>query len=198
MPLGTWPPVEPPVKKSRLRNLMDSVKISLKERIFNFFSGENLEVMLLIAGMVFAYNVRLLFTDQPDQMVAFLTGITLFGTPTLLLYFYYKKLRNIFARTIVLALILLTLKEFIGGILYLVDVRIELFNNFAYGASFISQVAFLGAVLVISFLRASRIDGMVYTYFCHITGSWGSIHPSNDTEGNKNPDKSDDQNKRTS
>ena len=198
MPVGTWPPVEPPVNKSSLSRWMNTVRVSFTEKMLNFFKGENLEVMLIVLGMIFAYNVRLVFTTQPDQMVAFLTGITLFGTPTLLLYFYYKKLRNIFARTIVLALILLTLKEFIGGILYLVDVKIELFNNFAYGASFISQVAFLGAVLVISFLRASRIDGMVYTYFCHITSNWGNIHPLDDTKGDSNSGKSDDQNKRTS
>lgn len=189
-PLGTWPPPDGPGKVSRVINYTKGKVTLFWKTVKTFFKGENLEVVLLILGVALAYNWRLLFTDIPDQRVAFIMGVTIFGTPTLLLYFYYKKLQNIFSRTIVIALILLTLKEFLGGFLYLLDIKMELFNNFTYGTSFYSQVGFMVAVIGISYLRASKIDGMVISYFCRFDGDRGCIHRFYDKKRNSSPKES--------
>lgn len=174
-------------------------KVKLSINIFlNFFRKENLEVVILLVGVIIAYNFRLFFNELSDQRVAFMMGVTVFGTPTLLLYFYYKKLKNVFSRTIVVALILLTLKEFLGGVFYLLDIKFELFDNFSYGLSFYSQVGFMAAVIGLSYIRASRIDGRIFRYFCGIDTNRSVVHGLHDKKRDTSPEKSVGENERSS
>jgi hypothetical protein len=107
-------------------------------------------------------------------------------------------LKNIFSRTIVLALILLTLKEFLGGVFYLLDIKFELFDNFSYGLSFYSQVGFMAAVTGLSYIRASRIDGRIFRYFCSIDTDGSGVYGLHDKKRDTSPEKSVGENERSS
>lgn len=61
-----------------------------------------------------------------------------------------------------------------------------------------SQVGFMAAVIGLSYIRASRIDGRIFRYFCGIDTNRTGVHGLHDKKRDTSPEKSVGENERPS